>query len=115
MLPNKKLGYLLSFVHCFLAFIPIYIALFSKNMNLLLVIIFYWFMVIFLWYILGNCFLTYFENKLLGEQNDNTFWFVSKAKRYNKNLGDIIYHCIIFQPVLWLIVALFRIKYLCKK
>lgn len=111
---NKLLGYSLSFTHCLLAILAIYITIFSTNMNTVLFMVFYWFMILFLWYILGNCFITYFENKLLGEPNDTTFWFVLKAKRYNKVLGDVILKCIIFQPVIWCIVALFRIKYLCK-
>ena len=111
---QKILGYSLSFTHCLLALLAIYITIFSTNMNTVLFMVFYWFMIIFLWYILGNCFITYFENRLLGEKNDTTFWFVLKAKRYNELLGNTIYKCIIIQPVIWLLVALFRIKSICR-
>jgi len=83
-------------------------------MDMMLMTIFYWFMLIFLWYILGKCWIIYFENKLLGEKNLTQLWWVLKTKRYNKKLGEFISKLVIIGPVIWLIIALIRIKYICK-
>lgn len=114
MIPNKRLGYLLSFIHSLLALIPIYITLFSNDINMVLIMVFYWFMIIFLWYVFGNCLFTFFENKLMGEPNNDSLWFVEIAKKYNNNLGRLLYMYILLQPVVLLIIALFRIKSICK-
>ena len=111
---NKRIGYLLSYFHFFvgiLATIPFY----SKNLNILLFFVFYWFILVYSWYFFGNCFLTIIENRLMGYTNDNSFWFIEELKRKNKFIGNFIYFFIRFQPIFWIFFLLLKIKNLCKK
>lgn len=110
------LGYLLVVSHILFPIMPIYISLYSNNLNLLLLIILVWFIMVFLWYILGDCFISILERKLLQEnRTDKTsYWAVDKLKLYNNTMGELLHIIITISPLIFIFITLYRVKRICK-
>lgn len=108
-------AYYFSLFHIFfIGLLPVFISIFSNNINILLFIIFWWFSLIFSWYIFGKCIFVEIENKLLNNSYQN-IWLVEELKKKNETLGKLLFYIIQGTPVIFIIVALIKIRLICKK
>ena len=108
------LGYIIAAFHCLIATVFVFMTCFSTNVNHMLIIVFGWFLVVFLWYLLGYCFMAVIENKLLYNTYSEEFWFLKQIKKISPTLFRFFTFSITVQPILYLTIALYRIKLLCK-
>ena len=110
---QKLNAYYFVLFHTLGALIPVYFTIFNKNINILLLTAFWWFLLIFSWLIFGKCVLVDIENNLL-KNGYNNIWITEEIKKKNKIIAKIVSYMIKYLPILFITIVLIKIKYICK-
>lgn len=106
---NLILHYLIVLIHCILPILGFYLALTTKNKNLLLIIIFLCILIVYQWVIFGECLLNYIENKLINIDNSESQINILISRVFNIN-KQTVNSFITIIPLMISSIALWRLK-----